>query len=56
MSIHQVTIEEQATGSLVSAELDDALPVDALFDIEDAYQKNSHSPTEFPRFNLSAIR
>ena len=31
MSVHHVAIQEQATGNLVSAELDNALPADALF-------------------------
>src|SRR5438477_313959 len=38
MSIHHVAIEEQASGSLVPAELDDALPVAALFDVEDSWE------------------
>jgi hypothetical protein len=38
MSVHRVAIMEQATGNLVPADLDDALPVDALFDIEDAWE------------------
>jgi hypothetical protein len=40
MSIHRVAVEEQATGNLVPAELDDALPVDALFDIEDGWERS----------------
>jgi hypothetical protein len=45
MSIHRVAIEEQATGNLMHAELDDALPVDALFDVEKHPSlKFSHHP------------
>ena len=40
MSIHHVAIEEVTTRSLVAAELDDALPVDALFDIEDGWERS----------------
>lgn len=39
MSVHRVVIEEHATGKLVEAELDDLLPIDALLDIEDAWEQ-----------------
>jgi hypothetical protein len=37
MSVHQVNVEDAATGDFVAAQLEDALPASALFDIEDEW-------------------
>lgn len=39
MSTHRVVVEEHAAGKLIDAELDDLLPIDALLEIEDAWEQ-----------------